>query len=76
MQKAKEASAMRGNMEYNNMNEDFSDVNSYASDGTPCIYMSGEPENLGVISQVNMAVCKIFGYNRKEELLGKPVEYI
>jgi len=76
MLRAKDAAALRGNVEYNNMNEDFSDVNSYASDGTPCVYMSGEQESIGTITQVNMAICKVFGYTRKEELLGKPVEHI
>ena len=50
MQKAKESANMRLNFEYNNVGEDFSDVNSYAQDGTPCIYISGETETLGFIT--------------------------
>ncbi len=44
MVKAKEAANLRVNFEFNGGgagNQD-SDVNSYAQDGTPCIYISGE----------------------------------
>ncbi len=51
MIKAKEAANLRVNFEFNNaaMNQD-NDVNSYAQDGTPCIYISGETERLGLIN--------------------------
>ena len=62
MMKAKEATNLRVNFELHNGNEDFSDMNNVASDGTPCIYVAGESEKLGIINQCNMSLCKIFGY--------------
>jgi len=71
MVKAKEAANLRVNFEFNSgaANQD-SDVNSYAQDGTPCIYISGEQERLGIINQCNMSLCKIFGYTKKEDVIG------
>ena len=76
MIKAKEAANLRVNFEFNNVNEDYSDLNNYAQDGTPCIYISGESERLGIINQCNMSLCKIFGYTKKEDLLNKEVEML
>ena len=42
MIKAKEAANMRVNFEFNHANEDYSDLNNYSQDGTPCVYISGE----------------------------------
>lgn len=52
MVKAKEAANLRTNFEFNGGGGggQDSDVNSYAQDGTPCIYISGEQEHLGVIN--------------------------
>ena len=41
MLKAKEAANMRGNFELGGIKQE-TDINAYASDGTPCIYLSGE----------------------------------
>ena len=76
MLKAREAANLRVNFEFNNANEDFSDVNNYAQDGTPCIYISGEQDHLGIINQCNMSVCKIFGYMKKDEIIGKLVDML
>lgn len=50
MIKAKEAANLRVNFEFNNVNEDYTDLNNYAQDGTPCIYISGEQERLGIVN--------------------------
>lgn len=50
MIKAKESANLRVNYEFNNVNEDFADLSSFAQDGTPCIYISGEQEKLGIIT--------------------------
>jgi hypothetical protein len=42
MIKAKEAANLRVNFEFNNLNDDLSELSNYAADGTPCIYISGE----------------------------------
>jgi len=76
MSRAKEAANMRVNLDFNNFNEDFSDIMNYAPDGTPCVYISGETERLGTINQCNMGVCKIFGYTRKDEIINKDVEIL
>lgn len=73
MLKAKEAASMRTNFEVNGGNAE-NDVNTYAQDGTPCIYISGESDRLGIISQCNLSVCKIFGYNKKDDILSKNVK--
>eukprot|EP00347_Sterkiella_histriomuscorum_P000937 403373955 len=76
MVKAKEAANLRVNFEFNNVNEDFSDLNNYAQDGTPCIYISGEQERIGIVNQCNMSLCKIFGYTKKEDVINKDVEML
>lgn len=42
MAKAKEAATMKGNFELNNFGDGAGDFSTYAPDGTPCIYISGE----------------------------------
>jgi len=76
MLKAKDAANIRVNFEFNGGNEDFSDLNNYAQDGIPCIYISGESERLGIINQCNMSLCKIFGYHKKEDVINKDVEVL
>ena len=50
MLKAKEAGNLKVNFEFNNLNEDSNDLDNYAADGTPCLYMSGETERLGILN--------------------------
>lgn len=45
------------------------------SDGTPCIIASGEQNRLGEITQINMGMCRTFGFT-KNELIGKKVEIL
>lgn len=76
MIKAKEAANMRTNFDFSGAGKQDSDVNSYAQDGTPCIYISGEQDRLGIINQCNMSLCKIFGYMRKDDLLNKNIKIL
>ena len=51
LQKAKEAAVSRVvNFDFNNMHEDSSDMSTFAPDGSPCVYISGEQDRLGVIT--------------------------
>lgn len=52
MIKAKEAANMRANFEFGNgaSGSQENDVNTYASDGTPCVYISGETDRLGIVN--------------------------
>eukprot|EP01022_Parablepharisma_sp_SALTPOND_P033551 TRINITY_DN88_c0_g1_i1.p1 TRINITY_DN88_c0_g1~~TRINITY_DN88_c0_g1_i1.p1 ORF type:complete len:1755 (-),score=211.95 TRINITY_DN88_c0_g1_i1:16687-21951(-) len=45
------------------------------SDGSPCVLASGEQNKLGEIIQVNMGMCRAFGYT-KNEMLGKKVDVL
>lgn len=45
-------------------------------DGSPLIYLSGENDRLAQISNINLSACRIFGYLRKEELLGKNIKIL
>jgi PAS domain S-box-containing protein len=45
-------------------------------DGSPLVYISGENDRMGLISNINLSACRIFGFLRKEELLGKNVKVI
>lgn len=38
-------------------------------DGSPLVYLSGESDRMGHISNLNLSACRIFGYFRREELL-------
>ncbi len=49
------------------MHEDMNDINAMSSDGTPCIYVSGDQQGkLGVITQCNSGASRIFGYTLVE----------
>lgn len=37
-------------------------------DGSAMIYISGETDRMGLISNCNLSACRLFGYSRKEEL--------
>lgn len=67
---------MRANFDFNNLHEDTTDMSSYAADGTPCVYISGEQDRLGIITQVNMSVCRVFGFQKKEDLVNHEVEVL
>lgn len=46
----------------------------FASDGSPCVYISAETEKLGTITHCNMSLCKVFGYTKRDALIGHDVE--
>jgi hypothetical protein len=76
MIKAKEAANSRANFEVGAGMKQDSDVNSYSQDGTPCVYISGEQDRLGIVNQCNMSLCKIFGYLRKDDIVGKNIKIL
>ena len=47
--KAKEAANLRGGFDATAGIQDANDVSNYVQDGTPCIYISGEIDNLGEV---------------------------
>jgi len=46
-----------------------------SSDGSPCVLASGEQNKLGEIVQVNMGMCRVFGFT-KTEMIGKKVDML
>lgn len=48
------------------MHEDMYDINSVSSNGTPCVYVSGDHDKMGMITQCNAGACRIFGYSMNE----------
>jgi len=53
--------------------KDMRNINDYASDGTPCVYISALPEKIGQITNINMSACQLFGYP-KAALLSRNVK--
>ena len=51
-------------------------MSTYTADGTPCVYISGENEKLGNILQCNASACRIFGYSKREQIIGHEVEVL
>ena len=45
-------------------------------DGSPIIYLSGENDRMGLISNVNLSACRVFGFLRKEELFNKNIKML
>ena len=41
----------------------MNDINQVSSDGTPCIYVSGDADKLGMITQSNIGAVRMFGYS-------------
>ncbi len=74
--KAKETAVHRANFDFNNINEEGTDMASFAPDGTPCVYVSGETEKLGIMTQCNLSVCRVFGFTKKEDLVNHEVELL
>lgn len=44
------------------MHEDMNDINSMSSNGTPCIYVTGDGDKIGLIVNCNSGASRIFGY--------------
>jgi len=56
--------------EVSNTKRNFSaldaDVMNVSADGSPCIFVSGDSETLGTITQCNMSAVRVFGYQQHE----------
>ena len=76
LQKAKDASTIKANFEMNGNEDMAGGLGANQQDGSPIIYISGENDRLGVISNLNLSACKIFGFLRKEELINKNVKVL
>ena len=46
--------------------DDLNDIMQVSSDGTPCIFVSGETDKLGLITQCNQGAVRVFGYQQFE----------
>lgn len=73
LQKAKDTTAMKANYEID-LNDDG--LGSASQDGSPLIYISGENDLMGLISNMNLSACRIFGFFRKEDLVNKNVKVL
>ena len=58
------------------MGEELGGAGVNLQDGSPLIYISGENDRMGLISNINLSACRIFGYLRKEELIGKNIKVL
>ncbi len=74
--KAKDNSQIKANLEFPGGSgmDDMGGMN--LQDGSPLVYISGENDRMGLISNINLSACRVFGYLRKEELLGKNVKVL
>jgi hypothetical protein len=51
MARAKDASNVKMNLfDGNNIGEDLGDINALSTNGTPCIYVTGEGDKIGLIT--------------------------
>jgi len=46
------------------------------SDGSPLIYLSGETDRMGHVSNINLSACRVFGYLHREEILHQNVKML
>ena len=80
--RVREIGQARGGNQFdmNNMNADgiegSSEMGSQSQDGSPVVFISGEPEKLGQITNCNMSMCKVFGYTKKDGLVGHEVDIL
>lgn len=44
----------------------MNDISSMSTNGTPCIYVAGEPDKIGLLTQCNAGACRILGYTMNE----------
>jgi hypothetical protein len=63
-------------MSGNGSGDDMGGAAGMSQDGSPLIYLSGENDRMALISNINLSACRIFGFLRKEELLGKNVKIL
>ena len=48
--KARDQTNLRMDFDGGNAMGDMSNIDKFSSDGTPCVFISGEQENLGIIT--------------------------
>jgi hypothetical protein len=65
LQRAKEFANQKQNLLQGGM-EGSTDIHQISSDGTPCIFVSGEPDKLGNVTQTNSGAVRVFGYQSFE----------
>jgi hypothetical protein len=46
--------------------DSINDILSVSSDGTPCIFVSGDQDKLSFITQCNSGAVRVFGYQAFE----------
>ena len=67
LSRAKDAANIKQNyFDAGNMHDDMNDMSAMSSNGTPCIYVTGESDKIGVITQCNAGACRIMGYTINE----------
>jgi PAS domain S-box-containing protein len=67
LSRAKDATNIKQNYyDANNMHEDLSDISAISANGTPCIYVTGENDKIGMVTLCNAGACRIFGYTSSE----------
>lgn len=81
LQKAKDSSQIRTNFDVQGNGGNIADdmgggMGMNLQDGSPLVYISGENDRMGFISNINLSACRIFGYLRKEELLSKNIKIL
>eukprot|EP00347_Sterkiella_histriomuscorum_P005463 403356519 len=76
--KAKESSQIKSNFDIGGNADDIivGGMGLNQQDGSPLIYLSGENDRLGLISNLNLSACRVFGYLRKEELINKNIKVL
>ena len=63
LSRAKDATNIKQNYyDANTMHEDLSDMNAITQNGTPCIYVTGDNDKIGLVTNCNAGACRIFGY--------------
>jgi len=67
LSRAKDAANIKQNyFDAGNMHDDMNDMSAMSSNGTPCIYVTGETDKIGLITQCNSGACRILGYTMSE----------
>eukprot|EP01022_Parablepharisma_sp_SALTPOND_P003336 TRINITY_DN1132_c0_g1_i1.p1 TRINITY_DN1132_c0_g1~~TRINITY_DN1132_c0_g1_i1.p1 ORF type:complete len:1583 (+),score=151.93 TRINITY_DN1132_c0_g1_i1:1986-6734(+) len=41
-------------------------ASAVSKDGSPCVIVNSQPDNIGIITECNLALCRLFGYTKKD----------
>jgi len=66
LQRAKDLSNVKEWIFEDIIGGELQDLAQLNTNGTPCIYVSGDSDKIGMIIQANMSACRIFGYTLSE----------